>query len=526
MRHCHGPWSCSFWTCVFNVAEDLGTVWIPPGVTIVRLVRLVPSTVWYYGTPQGAQEVFEFTLKNIIQSNAGFYYCEYIRRGELSRSSDILELVVTGIYNEKPFLSADAGPQEISERNVTLLCDTQSSFDTFILCRGGNASFPQNCSHQDHSTFLISPMRPGHRRTYRCFGSLKHSSYLWSLPSDPLEFSIPLFLMVQKIWAQHGPPPQPSIWVVPGAVVSTGSDVTIFCRTLPGVTTVRLARLAPSTVWYDGTPQGAQEVFEFSLKNITQSNAGVYFCAYFNGSQWSRNSNNLELVITGVYNEKPFLIADSGPQEISERNVTLLCHTHSSFDIFILCRGGNVSYPQSCSRQDHSTFLISPVSPGNKRTYRCFGSHKKTSYLWSLPSDPVEFSIPRPPSHIVVWASVAAACFLLFLLFICLYWLCAKHRATNGETRRQVKYKRASPAMDMEEKHKYGDLEGIPPEDCRKVDTQAPAAEDTQEVTYAHLCQEVLRENMDPLPSSTTQDTSTQTCVYASLMLSQQESQT
>ncbi|XP_049989249.1 leukocyte immunoglobulin-like receptor subfamily A member 3 isoform X2 [Alexandromys fortis] len=204
-----------------------------------------------------------------------------------------------------------------------------------------------------------------------------------------------VFLMVQKIWAQHGPPPQPSIWAVPGAVVSKGSDVTIFCRTLPGVTTVRLARLAPSTVWYDGTPQGAPEVFEFSLKNITQSNAGVYFCAYFNGSQWSRNSKNLELVMTGVYSEKPFLTADSGPQEISERNMTLLCHTHLSFDIFILCRGGSASFPQSCSRQDHSTFLISPMSPGNKRTYRCFGSHKQTSYLWSLPSNPLEFSIPQ-----------------------------------------------------------------------------------------------------------------------------------
>ncbi|XP_041510439.1 leukocyte immunoglobulin-like receptor subfamily A member 5 [Microtus oregoni] len=204
-----------------------------------------------------------------------------------------------------------------------------------------------------------------------------------------------VFLMVQKIWAQHGSPPQPSIWVSPGVVVSTGSDVTIFCRTLPGVTTVRLACLAPSTVWYDGTPQGAQEVFELSLKNITQSNAGVYFCAYFNGSQWSRNSNNLELVITGVYNEKSFLSADSGPQEISERNMTLLCHTHPSFDIFILCRGGSASFPQSCSRQDHSTFLISPVSPGNKTTYRCFGSHKQASYLWSLPSDLLEFSIPQ-----------------------------------------------------------------------------------------------------------------------------------
>ncbi|XP_026632926.1 leukocyte immunoglobulin-like receptor subfamily A member 3 [Microtus ochrogaster] len=259
---------------------------IPPSVTIVRLVHLVPRTVWYDGSPQGAQEVLEFSLKNITHRNAGVYYCDYFRGGEWSRSNDILELVVTGIYNEKPFLTADSGPQGISERKVTLLCHTHPSFDIFILCRGGNASFPQSCSRQNQSTFLISPVSPGHKSTYRCFGSQKYSSYLWSLPSDLLEFSIPR------------PPPQPSIWVVPGAVVSTGSDVTIFCRTLPGVTTVRLARLAPSTVWYDGTPQGAQEVFEFSLKNITQSNAGVYFCAYFNGSQWSRNSKNLDLVIT------------------------------------------------------------------------------------------------------------------------------------------------------------------------------------------------------------------------------------
>ncbi|XP_038195161.1 leukocyte immunoglobulin-like receptor subfamily A member 3 [Arvicola amphibius] len=128
-----------------------------------------------------------------------------------------------------------------------------------------------------------------------------------------------VFLMLQRTWAQYGPPPQPSIWAVPGAVVSKGSDVSIFCRIPPGVITVRLARFVPSTVWYDGTPQGAQEVFEFILKNITHSNAGVYYCDYFRGGESSRSSDNLELVVTGVYREKPFLTADSGPQGISER---------------------------------------------------------------------------------------------------------------------------------------------------------------------------------------------------------------
>ncbi|XP_038195159.1 leukocyte immunoglobulin-like receptor subfamily A member 5 isoform X2 [Arvicola amphibius] len=151
MRHCHGPWSCSSWTCVFNGSEDLGTAWTLPGVPTVRLARLAPSTVWYDGTPQGAQEVFEFSLQNITQSNAGVYFCAYFNGSQWSRNSNKLELVMTGIYNSKPFLTVDSGPQGISERNVTLLCHTHHSFDIFISAEVEMTPFPRACSHQDHS---------------------------------------------------------------------------------------------------------------------------------------------------------------------------------------------------------------------------------------------------------------------------------------------------------------------------------------------------------------------------------------
>nr|XP_042126221.1 leukocyte-associated immunoglobulin-like receptor 2 isoform X2 [Peromyscus maniculatus bairdii] len=187
-----------------------------------------------------------------------------------------------------------------------------------------------------------------------------------------------VFLMAQKIWAQYGQPPQPSIWAVPGAVISTGSAVTIFCRTPPGVTYVRLIN---DKGWFDDTLQGDQEVCQFSLQNMIHSNAGVYHCEYQDGSKWSKNNDTLELVVTGVYMEKPSLTVDSGPQGFSEINATLHCHIHGSFNIFILCRGGNASFPQNCSQQDHNTFLISHVSLENLRTYRCFGSNKHNSYL-------------------------------------------------------------------------------------------------------------------------------------------------
>ncbi|XP_040589979.1 leukocyte immunoglobulin-like receptor subfamily A member 6 isoform X2 [Mesocricetus auratus] len=188
--------------------------------------------------------------------------------------------------------------------------------------------------------------------------------------------------------------PQPSIWAVPGAVISTGSDVSIFCRTPPGVTTLRLYHYGPYMKWFESTPEEAQEVFEFSLQYMTHISAGIYYCEYTKGGEWSQISDRLELVVTGVYMETPSLTVDSGPQGFPERNVTLLCHTHSPFNIFILCRDGNASFPQNCSHQSHSTFLISLVSPGHRRTYRCFASYEHSPSLWSLPSDPLKLSIP------------------------------------------------------------------------------------------------------------------------------------
>lgn len=252
-------------------------------------------------------------------------------------------------------------------------------------------------------------------------------------------------LIEQRIWAHYGPSPHPSIWAVPGTVISTGSAVTVFCRSPPGMTTVRLQHYLDNNIWYDKTPQGDQEVFEFNLQNVLHTHAGIYHCKYFSGAGWSQTSDKLELIVTGSYKEKPSLTIDSGPQGFSERNVTLVCHTHHFFDLYILCRDGNASFPQNCLQQDHNTFLISPMSPGYKRTYRCFASPKVNSYCWSLPSEPLELLIPGSSvSPIVVYVTVAAVCFLIFffLLFIylCHYW--AKCKTSSAKTRSQVKYKR------------------------------------------------------------------------------------
>lgn len=62
---------------------------------------------------------------------------------------------------------------------------------------------------------------------------------------------------------------------------------------------MRLQNFLHNEIWYDKTPQGDQEVFEFSLQNVIHTHAGIYYCSYYNGGKWSQTSDKLELIVTG-----------------------------------------------------------------------------------------------------------------------------------------------------------------------------------------------------------------------------------
>ncbi|KAM9631772.1 leukocyte-associated immunoglobulin-like receptor 1 isoform 2-T4 [Trichechus inunguis] len=237
----------------------------------------------------------------------------------------------------------------------------------------------------------------------------------------------------QKICAQNGsvsfPVIKPSIWAVPGAVVPQHSSVTICCRGPPGMTTMRLQR-AEFTEWDDKIPHGAQEVVTFSIQDVTQIHATIYYCEYLKEGTWSRNSDPLKLVVTDPY--------------------------------------------------------------GLEQGY----------------------------THILIGVSAAVVFILLFLLlfFLC-RWYQAKHRATDGETKNQVKYKSSSPFLDVQEDNQYAAFKDFQPEEDEQMDTQVLTAEDPEEVTYAMLQQETLMRSVDLLSSNTLWDASQQPCVYVTLAL-------
>ncbi|XP_073914364.1 natural cytotoxicity triggering receptor 1-like isoform X4 [Castor canadensis] len=295
----------------------------------------------------------------------------------------------------------------------------------------------------------------------------------------------------QRTWAHKELSPKPSIWAVPSTMIPHGSSVTIFCSIPPGVTGLRLHHVQLTGSVYDRNPQGAQKVAEFFLRTVTKINAGIYHCDYWK-HEFSGQGDSMELVVTDAYNNKPSLTAHPGVQLTSGGNVTLVCDIPSYYyDLFILCRDRRASFSQDCSNQTHKTFLISPVSLSHGGTYVCYVSTVFNRHVWSLPSDPVELSVTG---------------------------------SADGGTKSQMKYKSSSQAVDIQKEDQCDDLEDIQPEENRHMDTQVPAEDDMQEVTYAQLHQETLMGTVNPLPSRTLQDPSAQPCVYTTLALFREES--
>ncbi|KAM7060046.1 leukocyte immunoglobulin-like receptor subfamily A member 5 isoform 1-T1 [Molossus nigricans] len=112
-----------------------------------------------------------------------------------SHPSDPLELLVPGQLSDRPSLSVQPGLTVTSGENVTLLCQSQSPRDTFLLCKEGAADPPlrlpsKHQVQQYQAEFSMSPVTSAHGGTYRCYSSLSTTPYLLSHPSEPLRLLV------------------------------------------------------------------------------------------------------------------------------------------------------------------------------------------------------------------------------------------------------------------------------------------------------------------------------------------------
>ncbi|XP_077919267.1 leukocyte immunoglobulin-like receptor subfamily A member 6 isoform X9 [Halichoerus grypus] len=147
--------------------------------------------------PQAGLSGADFYLGPVRPSHGGQYTCYGGRKlsSEWSAPSDPLDILVAGQLPYTPSLSVQPGPTVASGENVTLLCQSWSSADTFLLSKEGAADRPlrlrsKHRAGQHQAKFSMSPVTSAHGGTYRCYGSSSTSPYLLSQPSDPLELLV------------------------------------------------------------------------------------------------------------------------------------------------------------------------------------------------------------------------------------------------------------------------------------------------------------------------------------------------
>ncbi|XP_059521721.1 leukocyte immunoglobulin-like receptor subfamily A member 6 isoform X2 [Myotis daubentonii] len=152
--------------------------------------------------PQAGLSQAHFLLDTVSSSHGGRYRCYggYNLSSEWSAPSDPLDILVAGHLVVRPFLSVRPRPGVASGENVTLLCQSQSWMDTFLLSKEGAADPPlslrsKHRAQQCQAEYSMSPVTSAHRGTYRCYSSHRTSPFLLSLPSEPLALLVSAILI-------------------------------------------------------------------------------------------------------------------------------------------------------------------------------------------------------------------------------------------------------------------------------------------------------------------------------------------
>ncbi|KAJ8787077.1 hypothetical protein J1605_005958, partial [Eschrichtius robustus] len=147
--------------------------------------------------PQAGLSQADFPLGPVTSTHGGRYRCYggHNLSSEWSAPSDPLDVLVAGWFPDTPSLSVQPGPVVASGENVTLLCQSGSRTETFLLSKEGAARPPLRLrskyqGRHFQAEFSMSPVTSAHNGTYRCYSSLSSNPYLLSHASAPLELVV------------------------------------------------------------------------------------------------------------------------------------------------------------------------------------------------------------------------------------------------------------------------------------------------------------------------------------------------
>ncbi|XP_029416774.1 neutrophil immunoglobulin-like receptor 1 [Nannospalax galili] len=227
------------------------------------------------------------------EASARQYLCYYQTPAGRSERSNILELIVTGVYNNKPTLTALSSPMVTSGGNVTLLCVAQR-YDKLILITE-DQKFSISLDSQKinigkvQAQFSLGPVNPSNRGVFRCHGSYKGNPWVWSEPSDSLEIHV------------SGMSRKPSLLTPKDPILAPGENLTLKCSSDSGHDRFALSKKGRIDLFQKPGHYLRAEISHasFPLGPVSSSHAGQYRCygAHNFSSEWSAPSDPLDILI-------------------------------------------------------------------------------------------------------------------------------------------------------------------------------------------------------------------------------------
>nr|XP_042125716.1 leukocyte immunoglobulin-like receptor subfamily B member 3-like [Peromyscus maniculatus bairdii] len=255
------------------------------------------QTPWDTQTPEKPENKAKFSIPSVTQQHGGQYRCYCYSSAGWSERSDILELVVTGIYYySKSSLTALPSPVVTSGGNMTLKCVSQDEYSELILTKNDQKFLSsQNSQYIHHirqwqALFSIDHVTPDHRGTFRCYGYYNQAPHWWSVPSEPLEIHT------------SGLSKKPSLLTHQGQILDPGKSLTLQCCSDINYDRFALYKLGGADFTHHGVQwtQSGLSLANFTLGPVSSSTGGQYRCygAHNISSEWSASSDLLDILIT------------------------------------------------------------------------------------------------------------------------------------------------------------------------------------------------------------------------------------
>ncbi|XP_059933532.1 killer cell immunoglobulin-like receptor 2DL2 isoform X2 [Homo sapiens] len=197
--------------------------------------------------------------------------------------------------HRKPSLLAHPGRLVKSEETVILQCWSDVRFEHFLLHREGKFKDTLHLIGEHHdgvskANFSIGPMMQDLAGTYRCYGSVTHSPYQLSAPSDPLDIVI------------TGLYEKPSLSAQPGPTVLAGESVTLSCSSRSSYDMYHLSREGEAHECRFSAGPKVNGTFQADFPLGPATHGGTYRCfGSFRDSpyEWSNSSDPLLVSVIG-----------------------------------------------------------------------------------------------------------------------------------------------------------------------------------------------------------------------------------